>query len=126
VSDCDFTNHAIGRSANPARSAQPAEGMTLAVILGVTHAVAVGPPQPAPRNAQPAWHARPIAEVTRTLGVDLATGLSSEEVELRARIHGPNTLAEVKERSLAAVFVGQLASPLIYLLFAAAAIAMAM
>jgi calcium-translocating P-type ATPase len=90
----------------------------------VTHTLAVERALEVPSNPQRGWHARSIDEVTRDLGVELTSGLPEREVERRARIHGANTLAEGKERTLVAVFVSQLASPLIYLLFAAAVIAM--
>jgi Ca2+-transporting ATPase len=52
-------------------------------------------------------------------------GLSSGEAARRLGLHGSNTLPEERPTSLARVFARQFASPLIYLLVAAAAIAVA-
>ncbi|HXG49627.1 MAG TPA: HAD-IC family P-type ATPase [Methylomirabilota bacterium] len=52
-------------------------------------------------------------------------GLSHEEAARRLARHGPNALPEAKRRSLLTVFLRQFASPLIYLLFIASAIAFA-
>lgn len=49
-------------------------------------------------------------------------GLTSEDVVRRQAEHGPNRLPEGKTDSLLTIFLRQFASPLIYLLFAAAAI----
>lgn len=48
------------------------------------------------------------------------TGLSHEEARIRLSQHGPNTLPEAKVASLAATFIRQFTSPLIYILLAAA------
>ncbi len=49
-------------------------------------------------------------------------GLSLDEAELRLQQYGLNTLPKLKQPSLIAVFIHQFLSPLIYVLFAAAAI----
>ena len=77
--------------------------------------------------AQPvAWHAMAAAEVVARLGSDAAHGLSAEAVALRSAHHGPNTLPEARKRSAVRVFLRQFKSPLIYILFIAAALAAGM
>ena len=49
-----------------------------------------------------------------------ASGLSEEEAAERLRRYGPNTFPEPPRRSLVRILLAQLASPLIYLLLAAA------
>jgi P-type Ca2+ transporter type 2C len=51
-------------------------------------------------------------------------GLTNAEVRLRLNNYGPNTLPEARPLSFAAVFLRQFLSPLIYILVAAAAVAM--
>jgi magnesium-transporting ATPase (P-type) len=68
------------------------------------------------------WHALPADDVLRRLGTS-RDGLPAAEVAERRRRHGPNSLPGAKRRALWQVFLGQLASPLIYILFAAAALA---
>ncbi|MDZ4288500.1 MAG: HAD-IC family P-type ATPase, partial [Prosthecobacter sp.] len=55
-----------------------------------------------------------------------ARGLASEEVALRRAEHGANLLPEGKRKPLWRVFLRQFASPLIYVLFAAAILAFAL
>ncbi len=74
----------------------------------------------------PLWHARVAADVLAELGSHPADGLSAVEAATRLARFGPNALPEGRRRSLAAVFVHQFQSPLIYLLLAAAAIAFAL
>ena len=57
---------------------------------------------------------------------DATEGLSPEQANQRLQHFGPNALRETRRRSLLAVFIGQFKSPLIYLLFIAAAIALAL
>ena len=73
-----------------------------------------------------AWHALPAAAAASELGVDADGGLSPGEVERRRALHGSNTLPEAKRRSLLRVFFRQFQSPLIYILFVAAALAFAL
>jgi magnesium-transporting ATPase (P-type) len=72
------------------------------------------------------WHALAQAEVFQRVQSDAAHGLSPEEASRRLAEHGPNALPEAKHRSLFTVFFRQFASPLIYILFVAAAIAFSM
>ena len=73
-----------------------------------------------------ASHALASPEVLKVLGSDALAGLSPEEAARRLGEHGPNTLPETEHRSLWRVLASQFASPLIYILFVAAAIAFAM
>jgi Ca2+-transporting ATPase len=73
-----------------------------------------------------AWHALEEGAVLDALGGDARVGLSEEEVALRLAKYGRNTLPESGRRSFWQVLLGQFASPLIYLLLLAAAIALAM
>ena len=65
------------------------------------------------------WHALSAAEVAKRLDTTPA-GLSSAEAKARLKTYGPNSLPEPPRRSIVGVFLGQLKSPLIYLLLAAA------
>ncbi len=69
-------------------------------------------------NGGAAWHALPANDVARLLDAPL-TGLTSSAARSRLETHGPNALSGRPRRSLLLVFVGQLASPLVYLLLAA-------
>lgn len=71
------------------------------------------------------WH-RSVHEVADALATDTARGLSTASAVDRARRDGPNALPARGEPSLLRVLVRQFASPLIYLLFAAAGIAVAL
>jgi magnesium-transporting ATPase (P-type) len=71
------------------------------------------------------WHALNLEDVSHRVQSDIAHGLSQEEATRRRAQFGPNALPEAKHRSLFTVFLRQFASPLIYILFIAAAIAMA-
>jgi len=72
------------------------------------------------------WHALQTREAIALLESDADRGLSSPQaVERRAR-SGPNSLPDAERRSTLAIVVGQLKSPLIYLLLVAAAIAVAL
>ncbi|HEX5635745.1 MAG TPA: cation-transporting P-type ATPase, partial [Gammaproteobacteria bacterium] len=70
------------------------------------------------------WHALGVAETLQQQGVSGASGLSLSEVEQRRAKHGPNALPETKRRSLIHLVLGQFQSPLIYILFVAALLAL--
>ena len=70
------------------------------------------------------WHTFSPQEATYRLGVRAETGLSAETAEKRLAEYGPNTLPEGKRRSLAGLVLSQFKSPLIYILFIAALLAM--
>ncbi len=74
-------------------------------------------------GAQP-WHALPVDAVAARLRTDTQTGLSDAEAVRRLGEHGENALPEADKRSLAQLFLGQFRSPLIYILFVAAALAL--
>ncbi len=71
-----------------------------------------------------AWHAKDANEVAQEWEVRAADGLTAELAAARQREHGPNALPEARRRSLFGVFLRQFASPLIYILFVAAIIAL--
>ena len=72
------------------------------------------------------WHALTPDEVVVAVASDASQGLTGAEARHRLSEVGPNTLREVQRRSLLSVIGGQLRSPLIYLLIAAALIALAL
>ena len=78
------------------------------------------------RHEAPGWHALSAAEAIRATGTSPETGLSSAEAARRLVEAGPNALPEERPRRLAAVFLDQFRSPLIYLLLVAAAAALAL
>ena len=78
-----------------------------------------------PQDAPP-WHALHVAETVAAVESDSDHGLTADEVRARLARFGPNTLPEHERRSLLSVFGGQFKSPLIYLLFLAAGIALAL
>jgi magnesium-transporting ATPase (P-type) len=82
--------------------------------------------QPDPTSTAPAWHSLQVQDAVATVQSDVERGLSANEAAERERQFGPNALPEPDRRTLLSVFVGQFKSPLIYLLFAAAAIALAL
>ncbi len=79
----------------------------------------------ADRTRRPAWHALSPEESAAALG-STPSGLTSAEAEARLRQFGPNRLPEPPRRSFVLVYLAQFASPLIYLLLAAAAAAVAL
>lgn len=68
----------------------------------------------------------PAADACAHTASDPALGLSHEEVARRLEQHGANTLPEEARQPLWRVFLRQFASPLIYILFAAALLAAAL
>jgi magnesium-transporting ATPase (P-type) len=79
--------------------------------------------KPTPRKD---WHALTVEDVLAAVRSDPAHGLSDDDAARRLAQHGPNALPEAKPRPLVKVFLGQFASPLIYLLLVAAALAFAL
>lgn len=71
------------------------------------------------------WHALDPEDVTRTLGTDPRTGLSTAEAQERLLRYGPNTLPQSQTRSAWLRFVDQLKAPLVVILLASAAILVA-
>jgi Ca2+-transporting ATPase len=75
--------------------------------------------------SEPQWHELPGDQVAERLETRPAWGLSPEQAAERLLRQGPNALPEKKRRSSILVFLNQFRSPLIYLLFAAAGVALA-
>ena len=77
-------------------------------------------------DAEHEWHARAREDVLRELGADEA-GLTAEEASERLRRYGPNRLPRGRgARPPRRCSSARCASPLMYALIAAAALAMAM
>ncbi|OYW75940.1 MAG: haloacid dehalogenase [Verrucomicrobia bacterium 12-59-8] len=72
------------------------------------------------------WHAAESGKIVEALESDAQAGLSGSEAAARLTQHGLNELPEDKHKPLWRVFASQFASPLIYILFVAAAISFAM
>ncbi|MDQ2823108.1 MAG: HAD-IC family P-type ATPase [Pseudomonadota bacterium] len=72
---------------------------------------------------QPAWHALAPAAVLATLDSNARTGLPPAVVAARTVEYGPNSLPQPARPSVVRQLLRQLASPLIYILFIAAALA---
>ena len=72
------------------------------------------------------WHSRAAAGAAERLGAALDGGLTQDEARRRLQTNGPNELSEAPPKPLWRVFLGQFASPLIYILFIAAVISAAM
>ncbi len=79
-----------------------------------------------PTDQRRRWHALHAAEAVAALETDATSGLSPEEARRRLERFGENALREPTRRSLRSVFAHQFKSPLIYLLFVAAGIALAL
>ena len=76
-----------------------------------------------PHRTDAVWHALGPEDTASALQVDASRGLDDGEVRERTRRHGPNALPEPPRRPLWRVFLRQFASPLIYILLAAAGLA---
>ncbi|CAN5222919.1 HAD-IC family P-type ATPase [soil metagenome] len=72
------------------------------------------------------WHALPAEQVLARLASDAASGLGAAEVARRRAQDGANALPEPRRRSTLAIIARQFKSPLIYILFAAAVLAVAL
>ncbi|MBK8162970.1 MAG: HAD-IC family P-type ATPase [Gammaproteobacteria bacterium] len=82
--------------------------------------------QPRADQAPVSWHALTAAETPERLGVSSVRGLGAEDVARRRAEYGPNTLPEAERRSVFRLILRQFQSPLIYILFIAALLAMFM
>src|SRR5512137_1690837 len=91
-----------------------------------SRSAANGQARPAAPGGATAWHALDVAAALRQLGCDASAGLTSQAVAQRAAEYGPNALPEPPKRSALLVFLRQFKSPLIYILFIAAALAAGM
>ena len=72
------------------------------------------------------WHALAADDALAALGCDPATGLGTAEAVRRLAEHGPNALPEAPAQPAWRVFVRQLRSPLVAILFVAAVLAVAL
>ncbi|MCW5636741.1 MAG: HAD-IC family P-type ATPase [Rubrivivax sp.] len=81
---------------------------------------------PAAAVAAVDWHALEADEALRRLGTDRTQGLDAAAVAHRLAEHGPNALPEPPPRPPWRIFVRQFKSPLIYILFVAAVLAVAL
>jgi Ca2+-transporting ATPase len=72
------------------------------------------------------WHSLSAKETAGILGADLQVGLSSDEARRRLDQYGPNELEHRRPKSVLTIFLQQFMSPLIYILFAAAIISLAL
>ncbi|ABM36564.1 cation-translocating P-type ATPase [Polaromonas naphthalenivorans] len=89
-------------------------------MTSTTQAAANETPSAAP------WHALAAEQVLAQLACDPASGLSAAEVARRRAQGGANTLPEPPRRSALLIIARQFQSPLIYILFAAAVLAVAL
>ena len=69
-------------------------------------------------------HANGVPSVLSALSVSSAAGLSEEEAQRRLRLYGPNRIMSRRKVSALAVLLHQLKSPVVYLLSAAALLAL--
>lgn len=84
------------------------------------------PPPPPAVALRADWHALAPDEALRRSGVDPARGLAAAEVEKRRAACGANVLPEPPPRPVWMLFARQFKSPLIYILFVAAVLAIAL
>lgn len=68
------------------------------------------------------WFNQSRDQVLQELDVDLSSGLSQEEVEIRKEKYGENKLQEGKKKTLLQMFLAQLNDALIYVLLGAAVV----
>lgn len=71
------------------------------------------------------WHTKDVKEVIKTFKSDAKTGLSEEEAKNRSEIYGQNELLRITKTPWHKVFLRQFTNVLILILFAAAAISLA-
>lgn len=76
------------------------------------------------RSSPSVWHALAVGRAAEVVEVDAHAGLSSEEAARRLLQRGPNVLPEKPRTPFAVVFVRQFRSALVYLLAAAAGLAL--
>lgn len=87
---------------------------------------AIGSSKESGGNEHRRWHSLHAEETVAAIESDATSGLAPDEARRRLQHLGPNALREAKRRSLVSVFLHQFKSPLIYLLFAAAGVALAL
>ncbi|MCK5746642.1 MAG: hypothetical protein KAH44_10515, partial [Oricola sp.] len=62
-------------------------------------------------------------DVLSTVGVNAILGLTNEEAARRLALHGPNALRQKQRKSELVLLIDQFRSPIVYLLIAAAILA---
>jgi len=72
------------------------------------------------------WHALPVAQLLRHFELDSQQGLDANSVQRAQSRHGPNALPEPPPKPLWRTVARQFKSPLIYILFVAAVLAVAL
>ncbi len=77
-------------------------------------------------DIEPVWHALPVEQLLRHFELDPQQGLDANAVQRAQARHGPNALPEPPPRPLWRTFARQFKSPLIYILFVAAVLALAL
>jgi magnesium-transporting ATPase (P-type) len=77
-------------------------------------------------HPDPLWHALPVEQVLGHFDLDPQRGLLAHQVQRAQARHGPNALPEPPAKPLWRTFARQFKSPLIYILFVAAVLAMAL
>ena len=77
-------------------------------------------------DIDPVWHALPVEQLLRHFELDPLRGLDSDAVRDAQARYGPNALPEAPPKPLWRTFARQFKSPLIYILFAAAVLAVAL
>ena len=79
-----------------------------------------------PESTDRPWHACEAGEAVQRLGSNALRGLGADQVRERQAEHGPNALPEAPPRPLWRTLAHQFKSPLIYILFVAALLAVAL
>ncbi len=77
-------------------------------------------------DIDPVWHSLPVEQLLRHFELDPQRGLDAGAVRRAQARHGPNALPEAQPKPLWRTFVRQFKSPLIYILFVAAVLAVAL
>jgi len=77
-------------------------------------------------DIDPVWHALPVEQLLRHFELDPQRGLDAGAVVVAHARHGPNALPEPPPKPLWRTFARQFKSPLIYILFVAAVLAVAL
>ncbi len=70
-------------------------------------------------------HAMTVSELAEALQTNIKTGLNEKQVKSRLKEYGSNTIAKQKDKSVADVFLSQLKSPLVIILFVAFVLSLA-
>jgi len=110
-------------SSTPAGSTRPPPAVTSSALWAAAREHNQGMPAPDSARARgTTWHTLSIEATLAEVGSS-PRGLDGAEVETRRQRHGKNVLPERKPPTLAAILLHQFLSPLIYILLAAALVA---